>query len=175
VAMAQVDVYLSLGSNLGDRRGNILSAVAMLDAALGSPHAALSSIIETEPWGFGKKEASVGKFLDCAVRYRLERGRGSVQDEGLRLLETCKGIEAALGRTDAPEYDRHGERVYRSRTVDIDILFFGTETLDCERIGHPGQRLVIPHVGLRERPFVMQPLSEIAQPSLRAAFPEIFG
>lgn len=176
--MRQVDVYLSLGSNLGDRRGNILAAISMLDAALGESHAAMSSIIETEPWGFRAEEdegRSVENFLNCVVLYRIPRGRGSAGQEALRLLDTCKGIEAALGRTDAPEYDGEGNRVYHSRTIDIDILFFGSEKIDCERDGYVGQRLVIPHLGLRERPFVMVPLAEVACPSLREAFPEIFA
>ena len=60
-------VYLSLGSNLGDRRANILSAVGELDRSLGRPHSAISSLIETSSWGFEGAD-----FINCAVLYETE-------------------------------------------------------------------------------------------------------
>ena len=73
-----------------------------------------------------------------------------------------------MGRTDLPEYDADGNRIYHSRVIDIDILFFGKEIIDTPE-------LTIPHKGIAERPFVMIPLREIARPSLKKAFPEIFN
>ena len=73
-----------------------------------------------------------------------------------------------MGRTDPPEYDGSGNRIYHSRIIDIDILFYGTE-----RITAPD--LIIPHKDIENRPFVMIPLQEVAKPSLKTAFPEYFG
>lgn len=161
--MAFVTVYFSLGSNLGDRAGNIAGGLRMLDEALGVHYSALSRLIETEPAGFAG-----GTFLNGAVRYRIPRPAGSAEAAGLALLDKVKAIERALGRTDVPEYDAGGRRVYHSRTLDIDILFYGSEHIQHER-------LVVPHRGIADRPFVLIPLRQIALPSLRKAFPEIFA
>lgn len=161
--MISLDVYFSLGSNLEDRAANIEAGLRLLDEALGVHYAALSRLMETEPMGFVG-----GSFLNGAVRYRLPRPTGSVETAGLKLLDQVKAIERALGRTDAPEYDPSGRRVYHSRTLDIDILFYGREHIQHER-------LVVPHLGISERSFVMIPLRSIARPALLKAFPEIFG
>ena len=65
------------------------------------------------------------------------------------------------------EFDKEGRRIYHDRTIDIDILFYGTETIDTES-------LKVPHPLISQRDFVLIPLREIAKPSLRAAFPELF-
>ena len=83
------------------------------------------------------------------------------------VLDKVKAIERAMGRTDVPEYDSEGKRIYHSRIIDIDILFYGNERIDNER-------LIIPHKDIENRPFVMMPLKEIAEPSLKEAFPEYF-
>ncbi len=158
-----VTVYFSLGSNLGNRSENIAAALRMLDKALGVRYSALSRLITTEPMGF-----TGGAFLNGAVRYRIPRPKGRVETAGLALLDKIKAIEQALGRSDVPEYDVAGRRVYHSRIIDIDILFYGNE-----RIQH--ERLVVPHRGIADRPFVMIPLRQIALPSLKKAFPEIFA
>ena len=155
MVMALVNVYFSLGSNMGDREGNISEALSRMDAAFGRHYEALSELIETEPMGF-----SGGKFLNCAVLYRIPK-------EPLVILDTVKAIEREMGRTDPPEYDGEGNRVYHSRVIDIDILFYGRERMDTPR-------LTIPHKGIADRPFVMIPLLEIAKPSLKKAFPEYF-
>jgi 2-amino-4-hydroxy-6-hydroxymethyldihydropteridine diphosphokinase len=61
--MEKVDLYLSLGSNQGDRAGNIEKALSLLNIELKTPYKALSSLIETEPWGFESDE----KFINAAV------------------------------------------------------------------------------------------------------------
>ena len=111
--MAFISVYFGLGSNVGDRLRNIGTAVRMLDEALGSPHTALSRIMETEAWGFEGAD-----FL---------------------MLRICKGIEAALGRQEAVVFDGEGRRVYQNRTMDIDILFYGKERIvsDDLVVPHP--------------------------------------
>ena len=149
--MAFVNIYFSLGSNIGDRERNIMEALRLMDEAFGVHYSALSRLIETKPMGF-----SGGKFLNAAVLYRV-----------FGILDTVKSIERSMGRTDPPEYDSDGNRIYHSRIIDIDILFYGREVIDIPR-------LTIPHKGIAERPFVMVPLLEIAKPSIRKAFPEIF-
>lgn len=156
--MGFVNVYFSLGSNLGDREGNISEALRRMDEAFGTGYSSLSSLIETEPMGF-----SGGKFLNAVVMYRMVRET----HRPMEILRAVKEIERAMGRTDAPEYDASGNRVYHSRPIDIDILFYGPETVDLPE-------LIIPHKGIQDRPFVMVPLLEVARPSLKRSFPEYF-
>ena len=128
-----IHLYLSLGSNMGDRRANIEAALALLDEAFGTHYKLISSIIETPSWGFESED-----FLNCAVLYALPRKRTDIQDQALGILDSIKQIELALGREQKVEYDGEGRRIYHSRPIDIDILFFGTHV-----IGHP--RLQVPH------------------------------
>ena len=140
--MRQVPVYFSLGTNLGDRQANIAEALRRLDDAIGRPYEALSSIIESESWGFDGPD-----FLNCVVLYRTARRPQT-------LLRICKRIERAMGRRGAPEYDADGRRIYHDRPIDIDILLYGDERIDTPE-------LQIPHPRMHERPFVMGPLAEI--------------
>lgn len=123
----------------------------MLNVELGTPYTAVSSLLETEPWGFESED----KFLNAAVRYQLRLRKGyNPEAEGLMILEICKDIERRLGRTGKPQYDERGERVYTDRPIDIDILLFGDNKIDCEE-------LTVPHKLMYERDFVMIPLREI--------------
>ena len=147
----KVELYLSLGSNQGDRRKNISDALSLLNIELGTPYKAVSSLIETEPWGFESDE----KFINAAVLYELDLKRGyNPEAEGLMILEICKDIERRLGRTGQPQFDDAGNRIYTSRPIDIDILLFGDNSIDCEE-------LTVPHKLMYEREFVMKPLKEI--------------
>ena len=147
----KVELYLSLGSNQGDRRLNIEHAVSMLNIELKKPYKAISSILETEPWGF----ESENKFLNAVVLYELDLPEGyNAEAEGLMVLEICKDIERKLGRTGEPQYDEKGERIYTSRPIDIDILLFGDDRIECPE-------LTVPHKFMYERDFVMIPLKEI--------------
>ena len=149
--MQGVELYLSLGSNQGDRRLNIEHAVSMLNIELKKPYKAISSLIETEPWGFESED----KFLNAVVLYELDLPKGyNAEAEGLMILEICKDVERKLGRTGEPQYDEKGERIYTSRPIDIDILLFGDNKIDCPE-------LTVPHRHMYERDFVMIPLSEI--------------
>ena len=146
-----VDLYLSLGSNQGDREQNIENAISLLNIELKTPYKAISSLLETEPWGFESND----KFLNAAAHYQLQLKRGyNPEAEALMILEICKDIERRLGRTGEPEYDAAGQRIYRSRPIDIDILLFGENKIDCPE-------LTIPHKLMYERDFVMIPLREI--------------
>jgi 2-amino-4-hydroxy-6-hydroxymethyldihydropteridine diphosphokinase len=140
--MKSVPVYFSLGTNQGDRRAQIDEALRRLDAAIGRPYEALSSIIETPSWGFEGPD-----FLNCVVRYRTAR-------QPRTLLHICKRIERAMGRTGGVEYDAEGRRIYHDRPIDIDILLYGDE-----RVDEPD--LQIPHPLMEQRDFVMRPLKEI--------------
>ena len=149
--MEKVDLYLSLGSNQGNRMDNIEKALSLLNIDLKTPYRALSSLMETEPWGFESDD----KFINAAVLYQLQLPKGyNPEAEGLMILEICKDIERRLGRTGGPVYDEKGERVYSSRPIDIDILLLGDDEIDCEE-------LTVPHKLMYEREFVMMPLNEI--------------
>ena len=146
-----VDLYLSLGSNQGDRAENIENAISLLNIELKTPYKAVSSLLETEPWGFESEQ----KFLNAAVHYQLQFKEGyNPEAEALMILEICKDIERRLGRKEVLEYDEAGERIYHNRPIDIDILLFGDHKIDCPE-------LTIPHKLMYERDFVMIPLKEI--------------
>ena len=125
--------------------------MSLLNIELGTPFKRVSSLIETDPWGF----ESDNKFMNAAVLYELELKKGyNPEAEGLMVLEICKDIERKLGRTGSPQYDDDGKRIYSDRTIDIDILLFGDNKIDCEE-------LTVPHKFMYDRDFVMVPLKEI--------------
>lgn len=157
--MERVDVYFGLGSNQGDRAGNIRQAVALMDEAFGR-HKALSALLETEAWGFQGPP-----FLNACVRYRIPR-KGSPQEHATEILHQVKALEKALGRADEPHFDAQGKRLYQDRPIDIDILYYGKQTINTED-------LTIPHPRIVERDFVLVPLREVAKQELKRSFPEI--
>lgn len=155
--MEEVEVYLSLGSNLGDRQGNLDRAVEMLSDSLGVQPEAVSSVIETEPWGYDSKN----KYLNMCVLYSIVLPEDIPAEVAARgLLYEAKRIERWMGR------EKSGQG-YEDRPIDVDILFFGDIVLNEDD-------LKIPHPLIGERDFVKIPLREIAKPALRAAYPEIF-
>lgn len=135
-------LYLSLGSNLGDRRANIEAALDLLDTYLGTPREAVSSLVETAAQGFSGPD-----FLNCAARYECSLGPFAV-------LGICKRIEGELGRIQCVEYAPDGSRIYHSRPIDIDIILYGDLYMDTSM-------LKIPHPRMKERDFVMVPLGQI--------------
>lgn len=135
-------VYLSLGSNIGDREKNIREALTRLDAACGLERTALSEIIETEALGFDGAD-----FLNCVAGY-------SCSLSPKELLALCKETERAMGRNDEPEYDAVGRRIYHDRIIDIDILTYGDEHIDTPT-------LTVPHPQLETRPFIRPLLEKI--------------
>lgn len=130
--------YLSLGSNLGDRLRLIQEAVAALTVEAG-PVTALSSLYETEPWGF----SSPHRFLNVALTLETTLSPET-------LLAVTQHIERDLGRTHKSVDGR-----YADRTIDIDLLFVGDAVLDTPA-------LTLPHPRLHLRRFVLEPLCEIA-------------
>ena len=161
----KVGLYLGLGSNQGDRALNIEHAVSMLNVELKTPYKAISSLLETEPWGFESQE----KFMNAVVLYELELPEGyNPEAEGLMILEICKDIERRLGRRGEAQYDEKGDRIYTSRPIDIDILLFGENKIDCPE-------LTVPHKLMYERDFVMIPLREIAGQAGNDVIPDLIG
>lgn len=129
-------VYLSLGSNLGDREGYLRRALAMLAELPGTRVVAASSMIETPPWGKADQPA----FLNMAAEIET-----SLTPEAL--LEEIHRIETAL--------DRQRTEHWGPRTLDIDLLVFEGEERDTPA-------LKLPHPFLTQRRFVLEPLAEIA-------------
>jgi 2-amino-4-hydroxy-6-hydroxymethyldihydropteridine diphosphokinase len=147
--MERVDVYFGIGSNMGDREDNLAAAVAMMADAFGALPQKASSIIETPAWGFEGPD-----FMNQCVMFRLPR-KGSPKDHALSILDTVKHIEKQMGRLDEEVTEIDGKRVYHNRPIDIDILYYGTYTID-------EPTLKIPHPLIQERDFVKIPLREIA-------------
>ena len=128
--------YLGVGSNVGDREGNIRSAVRLIDESELSKVTSQSKLYETEPCGYADQD----KFLNCALEVKTLLTPRSL----VRLLLS---IEKALKR----------ERLIANgpRTIDLDILFYDNLITSFEEA-------VIPHPRLHERMFVLKPLCDIA-------------
>jgi len=161
--MDSFGLYLSLGSNLGDREGNLRSAIKLLEDYFSS-EAKVSSFIETEPWGFDSSYL----FINCAVRFDIPAAGQNPDLHSHRILKVCKEIEASLGRESDVRYDANGKRIYSSRPIDIDILFYGSHRVNL-------QDLTIPHPLISERDFVKIPLKEIASEDIIECFPHLFS
>ena len=131
-------VYLGLGTNIGNRKENLTRAIEALSLALGRC-IAVSQFRGTEPWGFHSENS----FLNCAAAFETKLSP-------LELLDATERIERELGRT----AKSHGGN-YSDRIIDIDILLYGSMTIDSER-------LTIPHPLMHLRSFVLDPLAQIA-------------
>jgi 2-amino-4-hydroxy-6-hydroxymethyldihydropteridine diphosphokinase len=127
--------YIGLGSNLGDRHASILRAAELIGANR------LSTIVETEPWGLERQPL----FLNAVAEIETDLSPR-------RLLDHLLDVERRLGR------ERVGPQ-WGPRTIDLDLLLYGDETID-----EPG--LSVPHPFLAQRRFVLEPLAELA-PSLK--------
>jgi 2-amino-4-hydroxy-6-hydroxymethyldihydropteridine diphosphokinase len=145
--MAQV--YLSLGSNLGDRLAFLRGALAQLRAD-GLALVAASPLYESEPWETepGQTEAERPWYLNCVVAIETTLPPRA-------LLERLQAIETALGRARLPGLTPEARR-FTPRTVDIDILFYEDEIISAPDDLH------IPHLLAAERAFVLRPMADIA-------------
>lgn len=130
--------YLSLGTNLGEKRNNMLSALNEIENRIGEI-ISQSDFFETAPWGF----KSTNTFLNSAICVKTTLNP-------LELLDATQEIEKSMGRK-----HKSSNGIYQDRIIDIDILLFD-ELQICET------RLTIPHPLMCERLFVMQPLNQIA-------------
>lgn len=130
-------VYLSLGSNKGDRIGYVQQATSLLGAAENISIIRTSAFYETEPWDMN----SDTWFVNAVVEIKT-----SLSPEAL--LAECKRIEHQLGRTHSDKKE------YEDRTIDIDILFYNKDIINEDN-------LVIPHKFLHLRAFVLVPMLEL--------------
>ena len=129
-------VYLSLGSNSGDRIGYVQQAASLIGTTDSVSIVRTSSFYETEPWGMN----SDTWFVNAVVEIKTTL---SPQD----LLEVCHRIEAQLGR-------KRTAGMYTDRTIDIDILFYNKDIINEDN-------LIIPHRYLHLRAFTLVPLLEL--------------
>lgn len=132
-------VYIGIGTNIGDRIGNIddaLSAIAHLPT---TNIVAVSDLYETSPWGYTEQD----NFYNICIQINTELSPNAI-------LGACLGIEAALGR----------ERTFRyaPRIIDIDVLLYEGVHMNTEE-------LTVPHPRIQDRGFVLVPLKDIL-PSL---------
>jgi 2-amino-4-hydroxy-6-hydroxymethyldihydropteridine diphosphokinase len=129
--------YVGLGANIGDRERTLREAVDALGAEEGIEVAAVSTLRETDPVGVGEQP----RFLNGVAA--LETSLGARE-----LLDRLLAVEQRFGRVRVP--GEHGPR-----TLDLDLLLYGDETID-----EPG--LALPHPRMHERRFVLEPLAELA-------------
>ena len=130
-----VKVYLLLGGNLGDKKKVFSEARERLSKLTGEI-TAQSSVYETEPWGFNSEDLFWNQVLEIRTELSPEI-----------LLSRTQKIESDLGRI--PKTDQ-----YVSRVIDIDILFYGNQIINLEK-------LVVPHPRIQDRKFALVPLCEI--------------
>jgi 2-amino-4-hydroxy-6-hydroxymethyldihydropteridine diphosphokinase len=131
------DLYLGLGSNLGDRKRNITNATMLIGGLMGKLKV-LSSLYETEPWGFESEH----KFMNAVVLVETEH-------EPELCLKMVNAIEREMGRI------RTGEAGFHDRPIDIDLLLYDDRIIDTPD-------LKVPHPLMLQRDFVLRPLAEIA-------------
>lgn len=135
--------YISIGSNRGNRRKYLESGILSL-----SDHNCsiikLSSVYETQPWGFEDNILFLNQVLEIETR-----------NSAFELLVTIKLIEKEHNRLHTPQYS--------GRTLDMDILFYNNEIINSDY-------LVVPHPHLHNRNFVLMPLNEIAPAFIHPVF-----
>lgn len=130
------NVYIGLGTNIGDKKKNITDATIIIGAVMGDIRQ-LSSLYETEPWGF----ESPNSFLNAVILIQTDL-------DPEKCLQIAKAIEREMGRI-------HTKEGYEDRIIDVDILFY-------DNITYQSQDLTIPHPLIPKRDFVLKPMAEIA-------------
>jgi len=130
-------IYLSLGSNLGDREQNLVKAISLISEMEGFETIALSPIFISEAVDM---DEGAPTFFNMVIK-------GDYNYRPAELLDNLEAIERQLGRTD--------KGLCQPRPIDIDLLLFGDEIIETERLS-------VPHRKMLERPFVLAPLMEIA-------------
>lgn len=140
-------VYLGLGSNMGDRQALLEKAIQLINERVGDV-TRRSSFIETEPWGF----ESPNQFLNAVILSESDKTPREV-------LQVTQQIEREMGRKKKSKWmtaSNKSDCQYTDRPIDIDILLYDNLTID-----EPD--LKIPHPLMHKRDFVMKPLREICQ------------
>jgi 2-amino-4-hydroxy-6-hydroxymethyldihydropteridine diphosphokinase len=130
------NVFLGIGTNLGDREDYLRQAIARIEKFVGTV-SKTSAVYETEPWGFETEDAFLNLVIEVETEFQPQE-----------ILGKILSIESSLGRI-------RNEEQYSSRTIDIDILLY--EDLVVNEFN-----LTIPHPLLPIRKFVLVPLCEIA-------------
>lgn len=130
--------YLLFGSNTGDRLAYLQQAAEAV-SKFGEPISRYSSVYETEPWGFDDNTAFLNQVIEISTNM-----------QATELMEKILVAETKLGRLRS-----HDFRGYVSRTIDIDLLFYGQHIINQSG-------LTIPHPRLHQRRFTLVPLAEIA-------------
>jgi 2-amino-4-hydroxy-6-hydroxymethyldihydropteridine diphosphokinase len=153
--IVEKDIFIALGSNVGDRTANLLRAVAEIARIPDSQVAALSPFYESEPVGM----TAADDFLNAVLR-----------------LESSQTPDALLGwlmRIESEVFQRERSGALDSRRMDLDILFYGDKVID--RL----PALLVPHPRLHARKFVLAPLAQIApefiHPLLHKTVRELLG
>lgn len=138
------DLYLSLGSNLGDRAANIRTALSHIDDNIGTVYR-VATPVHSQPDGY----SSPNPYLNtvCLVHTMMNPQR---------VLREIEKIEVAMGRRHKTTYAPDGTPRYTDRIIDIDILLYDHLTIHTPL-------LTIPHPRMYQRDFVMQPLREIQE------------
>ena len=134
------DVFLGLGSNIGDREKHLSDAIASIENTIGVVQKC-SSIIETESWGF-KSTPFLNQVILIATQLTPEH-----------LMKELQLIETKMGRISKTNHNVQ-HVVYADRPIDIDILIYGLQKIETSQ-------LIIPHPKIFERDFVLIPLKEI--------------
>lgn len=152
------NVYIGLGTNLGDKEQNLRDAVHRIEEQIGKV-LSLSAFYVTAPWGF----ASENSFLNAAACVET-------QLSPLEVLQETQTIERELGRT-----KKSVNGAYSDRLIDIDLLLY--DDLLLSATSADGAELNLPHPLMAKRDFVMRPLAEIApalqHPVLKRTMKEI--
>jgi 2-amino-4-hydroxy-6-hydroxymethyldihydropteridine diphosphokinase len=144
MAVSTQGLFLSLGSNVGNREENLQIAVQAIFKRIGNIFQ-VSPVFQSKSWGFRSND-----FLNCCVEVTTRLTEEEV-------LQICLEIEKDMGRT------RSTEKGYQSRIIDIDLLFFDQKIVANEN-------LQLPHPELQNRDFVLYPLVEIAPDFMHPVF-----
>jgi 2-amino-4-hydroxy-6-hydroxymethyldihydropteridine diphosphokinase len=139
-----IKLYILLGGNLGDKQKVFSEARVRLNQQVGSI-TNQSAIYETEPWGFESDDIFWNQVLEISTSFSPEE-----------VLQQTQQIERELGRI-------RKTNQYDSRTIDIDILFYGDQIIQTEN-------LIVPHPRIQERKFALVPLCEIASELIHPVF-----
>ena len=129
-------VYLSLGTNMGDKKKNLLEAIGKIGKLENTKVTSQSTILETEPFGYTEQDMFLNACIEIKTLFTPQE-----------LLEKLLSIELEMGRVRTIKW---GPRI-----IDIDILFFDDEIIQ-------DKNLAVPHPWISERMFVLEPLCEIA-------------
>lgn len=139
------NIFIGLGSNLGNSKKNLEKALLSIEKEIGSI-IKKSSVIISKPWGGVATNIFFNQVIKVKTKY-----------EPLKCLEICSNIEKKFGR------NREIEKKWGNRVLDIDILFFNNECISTEK-------LTIPHSFAHKRSFVMIPMQEIEKCFIHPVF-----